>query len=143
NVRRMEDTELPGIFWSAAARHRFGCGPPRKIQSGVEPPHSKICPETIPERLMALTKNILFIHLVLSPLLFSRYTLDAFEYNKVALLILTALITSASGLIYLISHVLPCPPGQRLGWLWNTVADCTGDPIAVGFLLYGASAVVS
>src|SRR5438309_4022672 len=40
-------TELLGTFWSAAARRRFGWQHSPKIQSGVEPPHSKTCHTTM------------------------------------------------------------------------------------------------
>jgi O-antigen ligase/tetratricopeptide (TPR) repeat protein len=92
---------------------------------------------------MEMTRTIIVIHLVLSPLVFSRYTLEAFEYNKVALLVLTALVLTASGLTCVVNQAFRLPPGHRLGILWSSVRDFIAEPIALGFSLYGASAVIS
>lgn len=51
-----------------------------------------------PSPAAALGREVLFVHLVLSPLVFSSETLDTFEFNKVALLQLTVLVLAALGL---------------------------------------------
>jgi O-antigen ligase/tetratricopeptide (TPR) repeat protein len=77
---------------------------------------------------------LLAAHLVLSPLVFSRSTLEVFEYNKVALLLLTALALAALG------------TAAALGRLGQAAADVRRlgrDPIALGVVLYVVSAVLS
>ena len=45
----------------------------------------------------AIGRAVLFVHLVLSPLVFSKDTLEAFEYNKVTLLLLAAAVLGGLG----------------------------------------------
>jgi O-antigen ligase/Tfp pilus assembly protein PilF len=75
---------------------------------------------------------LLLGHLVLSPVVFGRHTLEPFEYNKVALLefaaILAAAVLSGPGTI---TNLLP---SIRAGWR---------DPATFGFVLLFASACIS
>ena len=66
------------------------------------------------------------MHLVLSPLVFSRETIEAFEYNKVALLLAVAIVLAA---------VAPGALVPRAGLL--------RDPLGLGVLLFTVSALVS
>jgi O-antigen ligase/tetratricopeptide (TPR) repeat protein len=70
---------------------------------------------------------------LLTPLVFSWQTVEAFEYNKVALLLLGALILVALCLV----RLLAARPalGAVTSWL--------RDPIVAGALLFGVSVVVS
>jgi O-antigen ligase/tetratricopeptide (TPR) repeat protein len=86
---------------------------------------------------------VLLVHLVLSPLVFSRLTTEAFESNKVALLILTALTLSAVALWRGVAWALSVPLAERRSAVSRFVADLARDPLALGFVLFAASAVVS
>jgi O-antigen ligase/tetratricopeptide (TPR) repeat protein len=70
---------------------------------------------------------VLFVHLALSPLVFSRLTLEAFEHTKVALLLAAAIVLLA---------LVP-----RAGW--PAPRAVARDPLALGVLLLVSSAVVS
>ena len=70
---------------------------------------------------------MLFVHLALSPLVFSRETIEAFEYNKVALLLAAAIVLGA-----LAPRALALGPGRL-----------ARDPLGLGVALFAASAVVS
>ncbi len=70
---------------------------------------------------------MLFGHLALSPLVFSRATIEAFEYNKVALLLAAAIVLGALAPRALVV-------GRRI---------LVGDPLTLGVVLFLASAVVS
>ena len=72
-------------------------------------------------------RAVLFGHLALSPLVFSRATIEAFEYNKVALLLVAAIVLGA-----LAPRALAGGPGAL-----------AGDPLVLGVALFLASAVVS
>jgi O-antigen ligase/tetratricopeptide (TPR) repeat protein len=76
-----------------------------------------------------LARVVLWLHLLLSPLVFCTATAEAFEENKVALLTLTAVTLAALGL-----SALAEGGRLRLG---------TRDPITLGVLLFTASGVVS
>jgi len=69
---------------------------------------------------------VLFVHLALSPLVFSRGTIEAFEYNKVALLLAAAIVLGA-----LAPRALALGPGLLR------------DPLGLGVVLFAVSAVVS
>jgi O-antigen ligase/tetratricopeptide (TPR) repeat protein len=72
-------------------------------------------------------RAILFVHLALSPLVFSRETLEAFEYNKIALLLAAAIVLGA-----LAPRALALGPGRL-----------RRDPLALGVVLLAASAIAS
>jgi O-antigen ligase len=91
----------------------------------------------------AVGRALLIVHLVLSPLAFSRGTLDAFESNKVALLQLTALALAALGLSSLVASLARAGAGQRLATLWAAAGGLCRGPVVPGFLLFGLSAAVS
>ncbi len=70
---------------------------------------------------------MLFVHLALSPLVFSRETIEAFEYNKVALLLAAAIVLAVLA-----------PRALALG-----PARLVRDPLGLGVVLFAASALVS
>ena len=71
-------------------------------------------------------RAVLFVHLVLSPLVFSRETIEAFEYNKVALLVAAAIVLATLA------------PGALVA-----AASTLRDPLGLGVLLFTLSALVS
>jgi O-antigen ligase len=77
----------------------------------------------------AVGQWLLLVHLVLSPLLFCRGTLDSFEENKVALLTLTAVSLAALGVSAWMARRAEFP--VRL------------DLVTLGFLLFASSAILS
>ena len=86
-----------------------------------------------------IARVILIAHLLLSPLVFSRDTVEAFEFPKAALLTLTIL---ALGTLVLWDSLKPranASFGERLRLLMPTWRD----PLALGFLLFLASASIS
>lgn len=87
-----------------------------------------------------LGRGLLFVQLALSPVLFSRETIEIFEYNKVALLMLTAIALGALGLSALTLQLAARLP---LTALLGPVRRVFRDPIALGILLFTASATVS
>jgi O-antigen ligase/tetratricopeptide (TPR) repeat protein len=92
----------------------------------------------------AIGRALLLAHLVLSPLVFCSQTVDVFEYNKVAVLLLTALALAALGLASAVGRLASLPPGER--WfvhLGRGLHDLAGEPVAVGVLFYLASAILS
>ncbi len=82
-----------------------------------------------PDRTAALARGLLFAHLLLSPLAFTTGTVEAFEFNKVALLHLTALGLLGLGLAQSI----------RRGGL----PRLPREPVTLGFLAFTVSAAVS
>jgi O-antigen ligase/Tfp pilus assembly protein PilF len=88
-------------------------------------------------------RGVLLVHLVLSPLVFSRFTTEAFESNKVALLILTAITLTGIGLWTGAAWLLATPREERRALLRRQLGEGLRDPLALGFLLFAASAVVS
>jgi O-antigen ligase/tetratricopeptide (TPR) repeat protein len=84
----------------------------------------------------------LFIHLLLSPLIFSRYTVEAFECIKVGLLLLVAIALAALSLIVhtqrLTSTPLFWPIAPR-----EVVRRLARQPIVLGMLLLLGSAILS
>jgi O-antigen ligase/tetratricopeptide (TPR) repeat protein len=72
-------------------------------------------------------RAVLFVHLALSPLVFSRETIEAFEYNKVALLLAAAIVLAA---------LTP----RALAW---SPAGLARDPLGLGVALFVLSGVVS
>jgi O-antigen ligase/tetratricopeptide (TPR) repeat protein len=86
-------------------------------------------------RRSAACQWLLLLHLLLSPLLFCRGTLDSFEENKIALLTLTALTLAALGLtIWIERSALGAPRFSSLARL---------DPVTWGILLFAGSALLS
>ncbi len=83
---------------------------------------------------------LLLIHLILSPIVFSRRTAEAFEFNKVWLLQLTALLLLAGGLVVALQRLATAPDRQLLG---ASLGKAVRDPLALGFLLYWLSALLS
>jgi O-antigen ligase/tetratricopeptide (TPR) repeat protein len=88
-------------------------------------------------------RGVLLVHLVLSPLVFSRFTTEAFESNKVALLMLAALTLMGVGLWAGVSWALAAPPRDRRGAVRRFLGELARDPLALGFVLFAASAAVS
>jgi O-antigen ligase/tetratricopeptide (TPR) repeat protein len=84
----------------------------------------------MPARSGGLARALLFTLLLLIPLVFSRETVEAFEFNKVTLLHAGALALAALLAIRLLG-ARPVPGGWRM------------DPLALGVLLFVASALVS
>ena len=70
-------------------------------------------------------RAVLFVHLALSPLLFSRWTMEAFEHTKVALLVAAAIVVGA---------LAPRALAPR---------GLARDPLGLGVLLLLGSALVS
>jgi O-antigen ligase/tetratricopeptide (TPR) repeat protein len=88
-------------------------------------------------------RGVLLVHLVLSPLVFSRLTTEAFESNKVALLMLAALALVGLGLWSALSWAFAATPAERREGPRRLIAGLLRDPLALGFLLFAASAAVS
>src|SRR5437879_731805 len=88
--------------------------------------------------------GLLFIHLVASPLVFSRATVEAFELNKVLLLYLVAIILGALGLSHWLQSWATAPMRERIrdGWLAPGKL-LYRDPIALGVVLFLLSALAS
>jgi O-antigen ligase len=86
-------------------------------------------------------RGLLLAHLVLSPLVFSRDTVEAFEYPKVALLMLVAIALAALEAAHLLAIVAAAP--RPLVALGNRIRAATGDPVTLGVMLFLASALVS
>src|SRR5688572_25948466 len=70
----------------------------------------------------AVGRGVLLLHLALSPLLFSVCTLEAFEYPKATLLLLTAIVLGALGLSALLGHLAGAPPSRWLPLLRDQAA---------------------
>jgi O-antigen ligase/tetratricopeptide (TPR) repeat protein len=116
---------------SRAGRHKSGR--PRPVPAAHLPP-----------RPGALGRALLLIHLVLSPLIFSKKTIEAFEYNKVALLLLIAIALSALALSKLARTPAATPSSDNLSeWLFARTRAVVREPLALGFLLFLSSAVAS
>lgn len=86
--------------------------------------------------------GLLFVHLVLSPLIFSSATVETFEFNKALLLRLTAILVAALRIETLLARgtVGTLPSFASLG------AACRGlirQPLALGVLLFLVSAALS
>jgi O-antigen ligase/tetratricopeptide (TPR) repeat protein len=85
---------------------------------------------------------VLLFHLTFSPLVFSRYTVDVFEENKVAWLTLTAILLLGIGASTWVSESRPTPSARqdsfrrRFGMSWR-------DPVLFAVLLCAASAIIS
>lgn len=88
----------------------------------------------------AAGRTLLFVQLALSPLLFSRETVEIFEYNKVALLVLTAIALGALGLSALALLLVRRP---SLSSLLGPVRRLVRDPVALGMILFAGSATIS
>src|SRR5262249_34596853 len=72
------------------------CGQPRPA---ALPPRIKYSPDVFGfcyTRLMLYARALLFIHLLLSPVVFSKTTVDVFESNKIAVLLVTGLALAAA-----------------------------------------------
>ncbi len=79
----------------------------------------------------AVARGVLIVHLILSPLVFSGATLEAFESNKVALLATTALaLVAISGL-----SLRPGIGRSAISWL--------REPVTLSVLALLISAIVS
>src|SRR4051794_418180 len=84
-------------------------------------------------------RNLLLIHLVLSPILFSHETAETFEIPKTMLTILTGLALSAMGLAALVRRWRERPARAWGGQL----ASLLREPVAGGMALFLLSAVLS
>jgi len=92
----------------------------------------------------AVGRALLLIHLVLSPLVFSRFTVEPFESNKLAALLTTAILLGALGLCVLAGRWLSPSSGATF---WTEaprrLAGLAREPVGLGFLLFLFSAIVS
>src|SRR5690349_7251192 len=95
------------------------------------------CPDGTHRAAAGLGRGVLLVHLVLSPLVFSRLTTEAFESNKVALLLLAALALAGLGLWVGVSWLLAAPPDERRAAPRRLAAAVVRDPLALGFVLFG------
>src|SRR5438309_10661456 len=91
----------------------------------------------------ALAPAVLFVHLALSPLIFTTCTLEVFEYPKTSLLVLAAIVLGALGLSALIRRAAPTGARQWFVGLPAQAAAVARDPLALGFLCFLASAALS
>jgi O-antigen ligase len=80
---------------------------------------------------------LLFLQLLLSPLLFSRFTVDAFEFPKIVLLEWVVLLLTTLGLMALVGRLCAGSSGAifRAGW------EVLRDPVCIGVLLFLFAAV--
>jgi O-antigen ligase/tetratricopeptide (TPR) repeat protein len=85
--------------------------------------------------------GLLLIHLALSPLVFWRETTEAFEFNKVLLLRAAALALGALALTTGTGQLIRRE--RSLRELLRPLAELVQDPVALGFLLFAVSALVS
>lgn len=85
----------------------------------------------MPPTASAVARGVIFAHLILSPLIFSGGTLEAFETSKAALLATAALTLAALGA----TRLRPGSPRVAAAWL------C--EPVTLAGLAFAASAVVS
>jgi O-antigen ligase/Tfp pilus assembly protein PilF len=99
-------------------------------------------PLTLPTAA-SVGRGVLLVHLMLSPLVFTRLTTEAFESNKVALLLLSALVLAGVGLWAALSRAVGAPPDERRAAPRRVAGELLRDPLALGFLLFAASAAVS
>jgi O-antigen ligase/tetratricopeptide (TPR) repeat protein len=109
------------------------CARPRAVTTNAAPP-----PRTL---WGTVGLGLLLVYLALAPVLFSTATLGAFEFPKVTLLTLTAILLVALGLCAAL-RPWPAPAGGAAGrrdgprGLWR-------KPLVVGVLLFLLSAVAS
>lgn len=97
-----------------------------------------------------LGRCFLLVHLIVSPLVFSKETVEVFEYNKVAALVVAAIVLLAGGGWYLARRVFlaaPSDAAEARARLGREVGAVVRDPLALGFGLFflsaGASTVAS
>jgi O-antigen ligase/tetratricopeptide (TPR) repeat protein len=92
----------------------------------------------------AAARAILLLHLALSPLVFSNCTTEGFEFCKVALLGLAAIVLGALWLSMALGRLAQKSSGEPLpAGLLRRVWEWRRQPIALGFLLFLASAALS
>jgi O-antigen ligase/tetratricopeptide (TPR) repeat protein len=89
-----------------------------------------------------LGRVLLFVHLMLSPLIFSASTVEVFEYNKVAILTMTAIAVLAGAAALHASYWIreAPPPSEPLA---QRALRILREPTALGFVLFLASSLVS
>jgi O-antigen ligase len=85
-------------------------------------------------------RGVLSCLLVLVPLVFSRHTLEAFEFPKVLLLLTAAVVLAAGAAAMALERGLVAGPGALRASLGHVVRH---EPLAWGVLLYVASAALS
>src|SRR5262244_1381740 len=88
-----------------------------------------------------LARMLLAAHLLLSPLVFCRATTEAFESNKVLLLVSVATVLVALGFPALIKFLTATWHGQRCGWNGGILA--APDLSSAGVLLFVLSGTLS
>src|SRR5438309_1811723 len=86
---------------------------------------------------------VLWVHLALSPLVFTTCTLEAFEFPKTSLLLLAAVVLGALRLSSLVRHVAPMTVPNRWCWLRGRAALLRRDILGLGFLAFLTSATLS
>jgi tetratricopeptide (TPR) repeat protein/O-antigen ligase len=91
----------------------------------------------------AFGRALLAIHLVLSPIVFSKNTVEVFEYNKVAVLLLAAIALSALFLGRFAAHLLTTSPSERSFPIFQIARALVREPVSLGFLLFFLSAILS
>jgi O-antigen ligase/tetratricopeptide (TPR) repeat protein len=86
-----------------------------------------------------LGRALLLAHLILSPLLFSRDTVEAFEQPKVAVTVFTSLVLAALGITAWLGS------SGEMSWAerFRRVVSSLRDPLVVGVLLFLLSAAAS
>ncbi|RME76798.1 MAG: hypothetical protein D6776_00635 [Planctomycetota bacterium] len=87
--------------------------------------------------------GLLVLHLVLSPLVFSAATVEVFEYNKVMLLQLVALLLLGLGASRTLWRLVARPGGERPRPLAELRRSVGRDPVAWGVLAFLLSAAIS
>src|SRR4051794_4139486 len=85
----------------AESRRRSSTAPVKGDSTPAPPPTRRTLPQP-----GTLGRAVLLIHLVLSPVLFSRSTVEAFEFNKTSLLSAVAVILLALGAAGLIRRCI-------------------------------------
>jgi O-antigen ligase/tetratricopeptide (TPR) repeat protein len=96
--------------------------------------------------LQRLALPWLFVHLMLSPLVFSAATVEVFEYNKVALLTVAAIFLLAGSLAVLAGRALRGEPlhGDASAETWGAWARrLAREPIALGMVVFFVSSLLS
>ena len=92
----------------------------------------------MPSRLHRLGRGVIFTHLVLAPLVFSRVTTESFELPKYLLLLATATFMGGLGLAGFWPSRSSSSPGRPGGW-----RRLLEDPVGAAALLFAFSALLS
>lgn len=96
-----------------------------------------------PWPLASAGRGLLFAHLLLSPLLFSRHTVEAFEFPKAAFLWFTAILLAASGLSAIAWELSRGRGAEMWARLREEADHFVRDPLTVAVSLVVAAAFAS